>query len=147
VRQEAVRALGKAIGDEAQNVLIERLRGDDPTLWAPCAAVLERQGWMPFSSADRVRWCAARGRWAMCLELGDENDAISEIRHVLRVGDDLHRRGAVATLRKLGWRPTEPTLEFLQYYAARVPPLVITRAECDRIVETLGRALQALAID
>jgi hypothetical protein len=25
--------------------------------------------------------------------------------------------------------------------------LVITRAECDRIVETLGRALQALAID
>jgi adenosylmethionine-8-amino-7-oxononanoate aminotransferase len=27
------------------------------------------------------------------------------------------------------------------------PPLVITRAECDRIVETLGRALQTLAID
>jgi 4-aminobutyrate aminotransferase-like enzyme len=30
---------------------------------------------------------------------------------------------------------------------ALCPPLVITRAECDRIVETLGRALQALAID
>jgi adenosylmethionine-8-amino-7-oxononanoate aminotransferase len=29
---------------------------------------------------------------------------------------------------------------------ALCPPLVITRAECDRIVETLGRALQALAI-
>ena len=27
------------------------------------------------------------------------------------------------------------------------PPLVITRPECDRIVQTLGRALQALAID
>ena len=30
---------------------------------------------------------------------------------------------------------------------ALCPPLVITRSECDRIVETLGRALQALAID
>ena len=30
---------------------------------------------------------------------------------------------------------------------ALCPPLVITRAECDRIVETLGRALQALVID
>ena len=30
---------------------------------------------------------------------------------------------------------------------ALCPPLVITRAECDRIVETLGRALQTLAID
>ncbi len=30
---------------------------------------------------------------------------------------------------------------------ALCPPLIITRAECDRIVETLGRALQALAID
>ena len=30
---------------------------------------------------------------------------------------------------------------------ALCPPLVITRTECDRIVETLGRALQALAID
>jgi 4-aminobutyrate aminotransferase-like enzyme len=30
---------------------------------------------------------------------------------------------------------------------ALCPPPVITRAECDRIVETLGRALQALVID
>src|SRR6202007_609208 len=30
---------------------------------------------------------------------------------------------------------------------ALCPPLVISRAECDRIVETLGRALQALVID
>jgi taurine-pyruvate aminotransferase len=30
---------------------------------------------------------------------------------------------------------------------ALCPPLVITHAECDRIVETLGRALQALVID
>ena len=30
---------------------------------------------------------------------------------------------------------------------ALCPPLVITRPECDRIVESLGRALQALAID
>ena len=30
---------------------------------------------------------------------------------------------------------------------ALCPPLVITRAECDRIVETLGRALHTLAID
>jgi len=30
---------------------------------------------------------------------------------------------------------------------ALCPSLVITRTECDRIVETLDRALQALAID
>lgn len=120
VRQQAARAIGRVGGSDVQDALVERLRGDDPTLWAPSAEVLDRQAWIPTKIADRVRWCVAQGRWTTCLELGDEDEVISTLRHVLKVGDHPHRRGAVETLRKLGWRPREPGAEFFEYYAARV---------------------------
>jgi HEAT repeat protein len=118
VQRKIARALGRIGGLDVQNQLVERLRGDDASLWAPCAEALEVQGWTPLSNDDHVRWCAAKGRWAGCLALG--SDAVPELRNVLRLGDDNRRRGTVEILRKLDWYPREPGLELFRYHVARV---------------------------
>ena len=110
-------ALGTIGGPRARRLLLERLHSDSSIFWAPCSAALQAEGWLPTSPIDVVRDGAARGDWTGCLALG--SGAVNELRAVLRLGDELMRRGAAATLHTMGWTPGEPNTEWFSYAVAR----------------------------
>jgi taurine-pyruvate aminotransferase len=109
-----------------------------------------------FPPAESLRTCLPRSSRHRSVGVGSirsQEEAVSRLELVkdrsskeqldpAQIGGvvDFCRDGGVIVGRAGGGRRFGTTI-------ALCPPLVITRAECDRIVETLGRALQTLAID
>ncbi|MBM3460018.1 MAG: HEAT repeat domain-containing protein [Armatimonadetes bacterium] len=89
-----------AIGAEAGPVVARRLEAREETVRAASAAVLQRLGWEPATSMERVRWAVARHKWDLAAAEGE--GAVEVLCGRLRDGQMRVRIGAEGALCQIG---------------------------------------------